>query len=92
MVAKHPNSIYALAAASRQPLEIIQASTYGYDPAGQLTSTVGQEADHTARRNEQFGYDYDPAGNLLARTNGALVQTFTVMNFFDIVKMAELTS
>ena len=31
VVAKHPNSIYALAAASRQPLEIIQAPTYGYD-------------------------------------------------------------
>ena len=49
VVAKHPNSIYALVAAPGQPLESVQAPTYGYDPAG----------------------------NLLARTNGALVQTFT---------------
>ena len=35
VVAKHPNSIYALAAASRQPLEIIQAPTY-YNTTGRL--------------------------------------------------------
>ena len=31
MVTKHPNSIYVLAVAPRQPLETIQVPTYGYD-------------------------------------------------------------
>jgi hypothetical protein len=31
-----------------------------------------------SRTNEFFGYGYDPAGNLISRTNSALVQTFSV--------------
>jgi RHS repeat-associated protein len=51
---------------------------YGYDPLGQLTTALGTEADATPRLHEQFGYQYDPAGNLKYRTNNALVQTFKV--------------
>ena len=50
----------------------------GYDPIGQLTSWVAQENNGAARLNEQLGWAYDTAGNLRWRTNGALVQTFTV--------------
>jgi RHS repeat-associated protein len=50
--------------------------SYGYDSIGQLTSAVGHETDGTPRRNEQFGYSYDSAGNLVGRTNGVLVQSF----------------
>jgi len=50
---------------------------YGYDSIGQLTNASGFEASGTARLNEKFAYAYDKAGNLLSRTNGALIQTFT---------------
>ncbi len=50
----------------------------GYDSIGQLTSWGAVETNGTARLNEQLGWAYDAAGNLRARTNGALVQTFTV--------------
>jgi len=40
---------------------------------------LGQRCGGTTNRlQEQFGYDYDPAGNLRNRTNNALVQTFNV--------------
>jgi hypothetical protein len=32
------------------------------------------------RGHEHFGYPYDPAGNLMVRTNNALLQTFTTDN------------
>jgi RHS repeat-associated protein len=51
---------------------------YGYDDIGQLLSASGKESGGTARRHEQFGYQYDPAGNLKVRSNDALQQTFTV--------------
>lgn len=34
----------------------------------------------TAKRGSQWGYGYDAAGNLMSRTNNALVQTFSVNN------------
>jgi len=37
---------------------------------------VGAESNGVPRLNEQFGYGYDLAGNLVARTNGALTQAF----------------
>jgi RHS repeat-associated protein len=54
---------------------------YGYDNIGQLTSAVGYEPDGTTvRGNENFGYSYDPAGNLATRNNNTLIQTFTTGN------------
>ena len=52
--------------------------TVGYDNIGQLTSWAAKEAGGAARLNEQLGWAYDAAHNLYLRTNGALVQTFTV--------------
>lgn len=52
--------------------------SYGYDGAGQLVVAQGKESGGTSRAQEQFGYKYDAAGNLNARTNNALVQTFNV--------------
>lgn len=51
---------------------------FGYDSIGQLKTTVGFEANATARLNEQMGYAYDAAGNLNHHTNNAFVQTFNV--------------
>jgi len=52
--------------------------TVGYDRIGQLTSWGAMETNGAARLNEQLAWAYDAAGNLRTRTNGALVQTFTV--------------
>jgi RHS repeat-associated protein len=50
----------------------------GYDSIGQINSWTGTESGGAARLNEQLGYGYDSADNLHLRTNGALIQTFTV--------------
>jgi RHS repeat-associated protein len=50
---------------------------YGYDSIGQLRTAIGKEpGGSTNRLNEQFGYRYDFGGNLLHRTNNALIQNF----------------
>ena len=49
-----------------------------YDNIGQVIAWTAQEASGTPRQNEQLGYGYDAADNLHLRTNGALVQTFSV--------------
>jgi RHS repeat-associated protein len=53
---------------------------YTCDGLSQLQSATGKESGGTVRLHEQFGYGYDPAGNLSKRTNNALVQTFNVNN------------
>ena len=50
----------------------------GYDPIGEITNWTATEVSGTVRQNELLGYGYDAAGNLHLRTNGALVETFTV--------------
>jgi YD repeat-containing protein len=45
---------------------------YGYDKMGQLLTAQGKESGGTTRWHEQFGYAYDPAGNLNWRTNNDL--------------------
>ncbi len=50
---------------------------YDYDALGQLISARGREAGGASRLQEQLSYGYDAAGNLTARTNQALIQTFT---------------
>ncbi len=50
----------------------------GYDPVGQIKSWTAREVSGVARLNEQLAYGYDAAGNLNYRTNGALVETFSV--------------
>ena len=50
----------------------------GYDSIGELTSWNAAETNGVARQNEQLNWAYDAAGNLRLRTNGGLVQTFTV--------------
>jgi len=52
--------------------------TVGYDNLGQITGWTASEPGGAPRLNEQLGYGYDAADNLHLRTNGALVQTFTV--------------
>jgi len=55
----------------------ISTATAGYDAIGQLTGWMAKETN-TVRLNEQLGWAYDAAHNLHGRTNGALIQTFTV--------------
>jgi len=50
----------------------------GYDNIGQLTSWNASETNGLPRWHEQHGWAYDAAGNLRLRTNGALVQSFSV--------------
>ena len=58
--------------------------TVGYDGIGELASWTAKESNGTARQNEQLGYAFDAAGNLQSRTNGAMVQTFTVNSLNEI--------
>jgi RHS repeat-associated protein len=51
-------------------------ATVGYDNIGQIISWVVKESSDAVRQNEQHGFGYDKAGNLLSRTNGSLIQTF----------------
>jgi RHS repeat-associated protein len=50
----------------------------GYDNIQQITSWAAKETNGTPRLNEQLGYAFDAADNLLRRTNNLLVQTFNV--------------
>ncbi len=52
--------------------------TPSYDAIDQVTGWSAKELTGALRQNEQFNYGFDAAGNLHFRTNGALVQTFTV--------------
>jgi RHS repeat-associated protein len=54
------------------------SASAGYDAIGQLTSWTAKESNGVARLNEQLGYAYDAAGNLIQRTNNTLIQTFNV--------------
>jgi RHS repeat-associated protein len=47
-----------------------------YDAIGQIVRFTGLESNGTPRLNENFGYGFDPAGNLFSRTNGTLIQSF----------------
>jgi RHS repeat-associated protein len=51
---------------------------YTYDNEGELKTALGKEAGGGNRWQEQFGYAYDPAGNLNFRTNNTLLQQFNV--------------
>jgi RHS repeat-associated protein len=55
-------------------------ANYSYDPIGQLTNAVAREPGGALRRNENFAYAYDAAGNLATRLNATLTQTFSVDN------------
>jgi YD repeat-containing protein len=55
-------------------------ANYTYDPIGQLTNAVAREPGGALRRNENYSYDYDAAGNLQARINATLTQTFSADN------------
>jgi hypothetical protein len=56
-------------------------AVYTYDPVGEV---VGDQASEVSgiggalRLNEQLHYGFDPAGNLIYRTNNALIQKFQV--------------
>ena len=56
----------------------------GYNGIGELASWTAKESSGTARQNEQLGYSFDMAGNLNYRTNGAMVQAFTVNSLNQI--------
>ncbi len=54
-------------------------ASIGYDGIGELTNWSGTNAPGGhLRHNEQLAYQYDAGGNLIVRTNDALVQTFAV--------------
>ena len=79
---------YAYNAANQRTSEMNTAGdfrNYTYDNEGELTSAIGKEAGGTANRwQEQFGYGYDPAGNLNYRTNNGFVQAFNVNNLNEL--------
>ncbi len=61
---------------------------YTYDAAGQLKTASGKESGGTPHRyNEQLGYSYDPAGNLLNRTNNTLIQNFVVNSLNELTNV-----
>jgi len=63
---------------------------YGYDDVNQLVSAVGLEpGGGTPRANENFGYGYDQAGNLLGRTNNTLIQAFGSDNANVLVNVSQ---
>jgi RHS repeat-associated protein len=58
---------------------------YNYDNIHQLKVEQGFEQGGTpSRLQEQFGYAYDNAGNLIQRTNNALIQTFIINNLNEL--------
>lgn len=68
--------------------------TAGYDNIGQLTMWNAKETSGALRLNEQFGWNFDKAGNLNYRTNGILLQTFTSDNanqLSSVVRTGPLT-
>jgi len=61
---------------------------YGYDDIGEVISAVGYEPGGTTQRaNENYGYGYDPAENLLWRTNNTLIQGFESDNANELVSV-----
>ncbi len=58
--------------------------SYTYDLTGELKTALGKESSGSSRLNEQFGYAYDVAGNLNARTNNALIQVFGVNSLNEL--------
>jgi len=52
---------------------------YSYDASGQLIGASGKEPGGADRPHERFGYGYDPAGNLVCRTNNG-ARASTVLN------------
>jgi len=60
---------------------------YNYDDLSELTSATGYEPSGTPRANENFGYGYDLAGNLLQRTNNTLIQELTSDNANEVVNI-----
>ncbi len=61
---------------------------YGYDKMGQLLTAKGKESGGTTRWHEQFGYAYDPAGNLNWRTNNDLKQQFQVNTLNELTNVS----
>src|SRR5207249_11179799 len=58
-----------------------------YGKIGELKTAKGYESGGSSRLQEQFGYAYDSAGNLNARTNNALVQTFGMNNLNELINV-----
>jgi RHS repeat-associated protein len=61
---------------------------YGYDGMGQLLTAIGKESGGAKRWHEQFGYKYDPAGNLNWRTNNDLAQQFQVNTLNELTNVS----
>ena len=57
---------------------------YLYDNIGQLQGAHANESGGTPRAQEQFGYAYDPAGNLLWHTNNTLTQSIAVNSLNEL--------
>ncbi len=62
--------------------------TSAYDNVGQLKTSGAKESGATTRLNEQFGYAYDTAGNLSARTNNTLTLNFTANSVNQVTNSA----
>ena len=62
---------------------------YGYDLSGELRTASGKEYGGTTNRLlEQFGYAYDPAGNLQWRTNNGLLQMYNVNSLNELTTVS----
>jgi RHS repeat-associated protein len=59
-----------------------------YDGIGQIMSWNASESRGLARMNEQLGFAYDTAHNLLSRTNNQLVETFTMDSANELTNVA----
>jgi RHS repeat-associated protein len=67
---------------------------YSYDNIGQLKTAQGFDGlpgwgSNPARLQEQFGYAYDKAWNLIMRTNNAFLQTNTVNNLNELTRVTQ---
>jgi hypothetical protein len=57
---------------------------FTYDALGQLATALGRDSFSLVRPHENFGYTYDPAGNLDIRTKNALSQDFNVNDLNEL--------
>jgi RHS repeat-associated protein len=66
---------------------------YAYDNIQQLLKATGYEPGGSpARKNEAFSYGFDAMGNLQARTNGALTQSFSVNELNELTAVSRSSS
>lgn len=85
LINQHSYTYNTISQVTRQTFNAANYTDYTYDNIGQLKTAKGTESDAiTARKQEQFGYAYDAAGNLNFRTNNGLLQNFSVNSLNEL--------